>query len=587
MRRYWNSLGFQKKVYIIFGVVIIAIVVGIAYGQFAFHYVQVGGSYYRGITAKRSLIDDIARIRMNVNMVKASLFETTLMQDHEGVDIISGLMNRTDELFQIINEYKNSDSGGENYCGLCHSLGQTNEVFDTLERAARAWENFHLTVKRDFLGAVQDGNFEEAQGLITGELSERYFEVMENTSQPLNLLRGIYPVMVDEIVKKSQNTRMAYLIAGVLGVLYFFGIAFFFVRAVVNPINQIALQSQRMAEGYFIIDSTTATGEDEIGMMKKHFNKMGKKVADFVSGIKSGITSLSSSAVELSATSDHLRERTKGELYEVNQVVGTSREMEETFSDVKENATAASQATRIASEAALRCKALADKATAQIMRISEIVHDTAETMEKLGRSSGEIEGIVSVINDIADQTNLLALNAAIEAARAGEHGRGFAVVADEVKKLAEKTGAATEEITTRIKTIQEEAERSLKASGMSRQEVEQGVEVITSVKDALDSILDVSEDANKKVEEITSATEAHTEAIQKISERLHHLAEGIREVSTATEQISQVANSLSSMADELKERVEWFKTGDDKGGMTQNIQQGMTGRYKEEEMRVG
>ncbi len=582
MRRFWNNLGFKKKVYIIFGGVIIAIVVGIAYGQFAFHYVQVGGSYYRGISAKRSLIDDIARIRMNVNMVKASLLETALMQDQEGVNFISGLMDRTDELFQVINRYKNSDSGGENYCGLCHSLGQTKEVFDTLERAAGAWNTLHLTVKKDFMSAVKGGNFEDAQDLISGELNERYFDVMESTSQPLNLLRGIYPVMVDKIVKKSWNTRMAYLLAGILGVLYFSGIAFFFVRAVVNPINQVARQSQKMAEGYFIIDNTTATGEDEIGMMKKHFSKMGKKVADFVSGIKSGITSLSSAAVELSSTSDDLRERTKGELYEVNQVVGTSREMEDTFSEVKENAAAASQATRAASEAALKCKTLADKATAQIRRISDIVHDTADTMEKLGRSSEEIEGIVSVINDIADQTNLLALNAAIEAARAGEHGRGFAVVADEVKKLAEKTGAATEEITTRIKAIQEEAERSLKATGMSRQEVEQGVEVITSVKDSLDSILGVSEDASKKVAEITSATEEHTEAIRRINERLHHLAEGIREVSAATEQISQVANSLSSMADELKEHVEWFKTEDDKDGITHNIQKGMLERYKEE-----
>ena len=209
------------------------------------------------------------------------------------------------------------------------------------------------------------------------------------------------------------------------------------------------------------------TSNDEVGDLMKSYNMMMVNLRRIVGEINTTTSALASSSDELSATADDMNKGTQELSSQTDQVVTAMTEVSQTIMDMAKNASHAADASKGASETASKGKKIVDTTAEDMIGIAKTVQEAAGTIEELGRSSAQIGEIVSVINGIADQTNLLALNAAIEAARAGEQGRGFAVVADEVRKLAERTGQATKDIAQRIEAIQA-------AAGESRRRYETG-----------------------------------------------------------------------------------------------------------------
>lgn len=166
---------------------------------------------------------------------------------------------------------------------------------------------------------------------------------------------------------------------------------------------------------------------------------------------------------------------------------------------------------------------------------------------------------MAVINGIADQTNLLALNAAIEAARAGEQGRGFAVVADEVRKLAERTGQATRDIGQRITAIQQAANESVDAMKRGSDEVDKGVGLANEASNSLYSIVAASTNAMDMVQRIAAATEQQSAASEEVSQNMEHISEITKRSAESTKQITQSSADLAKLAVDLQEMMSWFK----------------------------
>jgi methyl-accepting chemotaxis protein len=192
-------------------------------------------------------------------------------------------------------------------------------------------------------------------------------------------------------------------------------------------------------------------------------------------------------------------------------------------------------------------------------RIANDVRNAAMIMEDLGSSSAQIGEIVAVINGIAGQTNLLALNAAIEAARAGEQGRGFAVVADEVRKLAGRTSQATGDISRRIESIQQAATDSIEAMSKGSAEVSKGVDLIHDASAFMDDIVVSSMNAMDMVQRIAAATEEQSATTEEVTRNMETVSGIARNSSAATAQISSSAGELARMAMELQQMASWFK----------------------------
>ena len=195
-----------------------------------------------------------------------------------------------------------------------------------------------------------------------------------------------------------------------------------------------------------------------------------------------------------------------------------------------------------------------------------MVNKSAETVKELGKSSDQIGEIIGVIDDIADQTNLLALNAAIEAARAGEQGRGFAVVADEVRKLAERTTKATKEIAGMIKKIQADTTGAVQSMEEGTQEVERGIELADKAGMSLKEIVGVSQKVTDMVTQIAAASEEQSSASEQISKNVEGISKVTGETAQGTQQIARAAEDLNRLTENLQKLIGQFKLGRTDGG---------------------
>jgi methyl-accepting chemotaxis protein len=233
--------------------------------------------------------------------------------------------------------------------------------------------------------------------------------------------------------------------------------------------------------------------------------------------------------------------------------------MSKTVVDIAKNASSMANSATGTTKIAREGESIVSRSVEEVKAIADTVNESSRLMASLGERSKQIGDIIDVIKDIADQTNLLALNAAIEAARAGEQGRGFAVVADEVRKLAERTSQATTEIGSMIGAIQHEVEKAVRNMSDGTKQVAVGVEFAAKAGDALHNIVSSVQGLQAIVQQIASATEEMSSTSEQISSDIETIASVSRETSSSSEQIARSASDLAELSSTLQRLVGRFK----------------------------
>jgi uncharacterized phage infection (PIP) family protein YhgE len=261
----------------------------------------------------------------------------------------------------------------------------------------------------------------------------------------------------------------------------------------------------------------------------------------------------------LSDSSEDLNKGSQELTLHIEQIVTAMTEVSQTIMDVAKNASYAADASLKASETASKGRKIVDTTAGDMSHIANMTQEAATTIEELGKSSAQIGEIVAVINDIADQTNLLALNAAIEAARAGEQGRGFAVVADEVRKLAERTTQATKDIARRISAIQGASGESVKAIKKASSEVESGAKLAKEASSSMDAIVEAATSAGDIVQRIAAATEEQSTATEEVTQSMENISSITKKSAEASQTIRGEADDLAKLTIDMKEKIEFFK----------------------------
>jgi len=320
--------------------------------------------------------------------------------------------------------------------------------------------------------------------------------------------------------------------------------------------DDLANIAGRIADGDLTISFDTtkkATGVYE------QMQRMAEKLKGMVGEIKTASASVASGSEQLSASAEEIGRTMNEQSNRSTQIATSAEEMSQTVVDIAKNAadiaTSASDTAGIANQGAQ----VVEKSVTETRAIADTVTASTSVMKTLGERSQAIGEIVAVINDIADQTNLLALNAAIEAARAGEQGRGFAVVADEVRKLAERTAKATAEISDMIRSIQSEVDVAVRSMESTNEKVEVGLKYSIEAGDQLGSIVQSVTGLQTMVQQIASATEEMSATSEMISGDIQGVANGAREISHGSEQISQASSELARLSGQLKVIVDHFK----------------------------
>jgi methyl-accepting chemotaxis protein len=299
--------------------------------------------------------------------------------------------------------------------------------------------------------------------------------------------------------------------------------------------------------------------EDESGRMATSFNKMIHKFHDITRDIQGTADHLASSSEELSASATQIARGTEEQDGRASHVATASQQMSATVIEVAKNASGASESAKAANDAAIKGGDVVKKTIDSMNGIAVTAKESSEVISSLGSRSQEIGKIIKVIDEIADQTNLLALNAAIEAARAGEQGRGFAVVADEVRKLAERTGKATKEIGEMIKAIQEETEKAIVTMDKEVKVVEEGVALAQEAGESLTEISSQVEEVTAVIQQIATASEEQSTAADQISGDIETVASITKETATGSQQIVVASQEMAQLASNLQTVVAMFK----------------------------
>jgi methyl-accepting chemotaxis protein len=326
------------------------------------------------------------------------------------------------------------------------------------------------------------------------------------------------------------------------------------------------------------IDST-----DELGIMAGALNRTIEALRGTLMTISHSAEQLASASEEISAGAGQTAESARVQADQTTQAAGAMREISLSVQQISDNSRKASDASRGAAEAARNGGKTVEETLSTMRGIAASTTKVASTITELGKNSEQIGKIISVIDDIADQTNLLALNAAIEAARAGEQGRGFAVVADEVRKLAERTTMATKEIAAMIESIQKETQNAVQAMGRESKEVQIGVEKTSASGTALREIIKMSENVGEMIATIATAATEQLATTEQINSNVSQISSSTQESSTASEQTAKACADLSSLAFDLQNLVNQFKLesgsgpanpvpGDGKGQAQRNSQ---------------
>lgn len=304
---------------------------------------------------------------------------------------------------------------------------------------------------------------------------------------------------------------------------------------------------------------------DEIGQLGTNFNRFVGKIHDVIVEISGVSRDVASAATEIAASSEEMASGLSNQNSQVVEISSAIEEMSANSGEVaKKSGDAANQAANSGSVAEEGGR-LVLQTIDDMKRISESVSASATSVAELGRRGEQIGQITKVINDIADQTNLLALNAAIEAARAGEHGRGFAVVADEVRVLADRTTKATEEIAESIATIQRETAEAVRRMEEGREKMEAGVVGATHAGDALRKIVGSTHEVQSLIHGIAAAAAQQSVAAAQVSRNVEGVTAVTRESNEGANQAAVAASQLSHKAEQLRSLVDRFKTQDSAG----------------------
>jgi methyl-accepting chemotaxis protein len=339
-------------------------------------------------------------------------------------------------------------------------------------------------------------------------------------------------------------------------------VAIFLSRNITSATKSVLRQAEAIAAGDLTRDDLELRSQDELGDLTTAINKMSGNLKRMIQAITENSMQVASASEELSSSATLQAEGAENQKDQAAQVATAMQEMSSTVQQVSDNCTRADEASRRAAQTAREGGVVVEKSLIQMRSIAESVSGTAKQIQELSRSSDQIGRIAAVINGIADQTNLLALNAAIEAARAGEQGRGFAVVADEVRKLAERTAAATKEIAGMIKTIQDGTRAAVKAMQSGSRQAEEGVTSTGRAGESLQQIIKMSEEVGSMITHIaTSATEQSAATIE-INQSMDKIAGLVRESAVSAQQSAKACQDLTELALTQQKMVGNFKLAD-------------------------
>ncbi len=434
----------------------------------------------------------------------------------------------------------------------------SGKMQEELKKVKTIWDEDHK-LKTEVQALAMSVKRDEAIGLLTQKETPKWRETRNVLLEAIKEQRDKFKERLGDFrldMRKSTITLISVISLSLIGS---FGLLFIILKKVIMPLSELTEDVEKITNGDLTVNISHES-KDEIGMLAKGMNKMVQSLSTMINGVLSSSNNVVSTVDVLRARTAKTAEGAQNQSSQASQIATAAEEMSQTITDIAKNASVAQDSSREAMDTASKGKEVADGAVETVNRVYTSTVDLSTMVAKLNNRATEIGDIVTVIKDIADQTNLLALNAAIEAARAGEQGRGFAVVADEVRKLAERTIKATAEISEKIEAVQTESSHTTKSMEEASEEVTKANEYIKQAGDSLYSIVESVQKVRDQITQIATAVDEQSAASGEVARNIEMTSAVAMEMETMAGDVMHEVNGLAGIATELKNSTAGFRT---------------------------
>jgi methyl-accepting chemotaxis protein len=488
--------------------------------------------------------------QMEVSLLNSRRAELNMVisgEDKEGVA-------RYDKVYQAAKQ--EFATSAQAYAALPFTSAQEEQEFKALTAAAAQYFDAH----DELAAALQQGDMGRVMSLREGVTMTALAAVSKQALVLRDINDKVARNMTATIEGVYENSRTLSILIGFFTVVFVVVVAWLLTRLIRNPVMLLLAQTQKVSGGDLATRlDLNLFNNDELGQLAKGFGEMQDRLRSLVSEVSGSVVQLSSAAEEISVVAKQSASSMNSQQHELNQLATAMNEMQATVQEVSRNTNEAAEAATQASGTAEQGAHTVNDSIVRVEQVASAIESTAEIIRQLGDDSRNIGMVLEVIRGIAEQTNLLALNAAIEAARAGEQGRGFAVVADEVRTLAKRTQDSTAQINTIISELQQRAEQA--GSTMQQSQALMQATVGTA-REAGASIIEISgsvESISQMSIQIATATEEQGAVSEELNRNVVNISHASEEVVAGATQMAAACNDLNQLATQLQEMVRRFR----------------------------
>ena len=361
-----------------------------------------------------------------------------------------------------------------------------------------------------------------------------------------------------ESMSSYRTARLVSVATIVLGLLFGIGFAAWVITSITRPIGQLKIAMTQIRQDCDLTRRVEVKGNDEVGHMAEAFNALIGNFQEIIHKVLGSVTEVTGSAAQLAANATQVAASSNQQSEAASSMAAAVQEMTVSIDQVADHAREAHAISLRSGELSVEGGEVIHQAAGEMRKIADSVNESSGIVRALGEESDQISDIVNVIKGIADQTNLLALNAAIEAARAGEQGRGFAVVADEVRRLSERTTQSTREIALMIEKIQGGTRNAVSSMETGASRVNEGVSYANEAGSSINQIKSGAQQVVRAVNDISLAIREQSMASSEISKNVETIAQMSEENSAAIQETAKTAQYLGALALNLKGAVQCF-----------------------------
>jgi len=537
--RWFINLSTRAKLFAGFGLmlVLLGVVVGIAYRANG----QLRESQHRLYAREFFNALNVTLLRSDINGVRSNLMEMMLITRRSDQDTrLQDIKTRTQTMDEIVTKLRESNFDDPQF-------------LKSLEELSRLRAAYEQTRDQEIIPLIYQGKVDEAQKSAFGVQIERYQNMreiaIEMDDQAIEGARRA----VEEAEKTARESLRSFAILSVLALALGIGLTLFLSRMIANPLAEISRVAERVASGDLTVSMPTNHRGDEVGVLAQTFRKMVESLREVNRQIMEGVNVLASSSSEILASTTQVASGASETAAAVNETTTTVEEVKQTAQLSSQKAKYVMDSAQKSTQASQAGKKAVEETLAGMQRIQEQMESVAASIVKLSEQSQAIGEIIATVNDLAEQSNLLAVNAAIEAAKAGEQGKGFAVVAQEVKSLAEQSKQATAQVRAILSDIQKATAASVMATEQGTKAVEAGVKQSRETDESIRLLMESIAEAAQAATQIAASAQQQMVGTDQVAQAMENIKLASTQNVASTKQAETSARNLHELGQKLKQ----------------------------------